>query len=881
MKRKKIILMLMALMFGFGFLGIGCNGCGLSRYNINLITANSQAGTVSGGGAYSVGQNVEITANSTDKSSYQWLGWYYNGNLYTMDEKFEWKVQPKNVTFEAKWSNIIVNVYCYSNVDNNYASTSKDDIIMSFVNDSTHSNGVEYGKSVALYGDEIQNISGYRFLGWYSDKNLTKQITGPDGVIESSSFKEKTDLYAKWEVAQSYLTLTSNSELTTFEVYEKNDSRVYEKRDLNNLSFGYGAEVKVEMTNSGLTDGQNTFKEWNNNTNTSLYQDRTGYIIEFIMPDKDMEVNAIFTLPESGFEFDTTNSYAKLVQYFGNDETVIIPKTFGNKTVRVIGKNAFKKTNSKSIFITNSIDAIEDEAFYNVTSKIYFEDGVNYSNLISTNWFKLENEIYVDIRGGYNDYKLNRSSLIDGVCCMLDGVIADNIIDNSQEMKVLISYIYLYGINIELDVTLKAHISEGYVKEGFVNYYRSPIVINHTAAQNNRVTIGTSLNRNIASIDQFASVNTNEKFSEDVIEDPTLTSKVKMYKNMRTLQESYSKNPDPTRSVYIENANEYNICYNTEQLLYTIEGGRKPVFTDNTCIAKKVYDKALLILKTIIDDSMTETQKTLAIHDYVLSNCVPDDYAVYLRNNRGYTEPMFRSLFIEGVLLDGVAYNYTTFPVYTKVLSLLLNMEGIENTRYIGKRALEGGDETNYMWNKVSLDVNGEGKKWYNINMVMDEVLFNNDKTNEYEGITHKYFLVSDAGMAYSDKTKNYTFIVSNASFISDSDYSETYYHNAIFKYRELEFNLYFPVVDNNTDLSELGEKIRNFIAADQSNNEDDILFYCFELSVKGISDDSLNIVTNSIGVETDTEFATDMGQLHITDNNNITSIILVSFHIN
>ena len=81
--------------------------------------------------------------------------------------------------------------------------------------------------------------------------------------------------------------------------------------------------------------------------------------------------------------------------------------------------------------------------------------------------------------------------------------------------------------------------------------------------------------------------------------------------------------------------------------------------------------------------------------------------------------------------------------------------------------------------------------------------------------------------------------------------------------------------------MSELGEKIRNFIAADQSNNEDDILFYCFELSVKGISDDSLNIVTNSIGVETDTEFATDMGQLHITDNNNITSIILVSFHIN
>ena len=140
---------------------------------------------MTGEGSYHVGQKVTIKAEAKDENSYTWRGWYSNNRLYTMDMSFDYIVKRKNTTFESRWSNIMINVYCYSNTDNNYENLENAEMILKFENNDKEMNGVEYGVDKELY-NEVLEKPDYKFLGWYYDTDLQQQATGEDGVLKES-----------------------------------------------------------------------------------------------------------------------------------------------------------------------------------------------------------------------------------------------------------------------------------------------------------------------------------------------------------------------------------------------------------------------------------------------------------------------------------------------------------------------------------------------------------------------------------------------------------------------------------------------------------------------------------------------------------------------
>ena len=132
-------------------------------------------------------------------------------------------------------------------------------------------------------------------------------------------------------------------------------------------------------------------------------------------------------------------------------------------------------------------------------------------------------------------------------------------------------------------------------------------------------------------------------------------------------------------------------------------------------IAHKLYDKVVVIIDEIITDDMTDYEKELAIHDYIVENC---EYG-YTDYEREYAYRAY------GVLVQGKA----VCNGYAEAMALLLSCAGIENSIVTG----EAGGEL-HAWNIVNLD--GE---WYQVDATWNDPL--PDRGNF---VGHTYFNVTD-----------------------------------------------------------------------------------------------------------------------------------------
>lgn len=125
------------------------------------------------------------------------------------------------------------------------------------------------------------------------------------------------------------------------------------------------------------------------------------------------------------------------------------------------------------------------------------------------------------------------------------------------------------------------------------------------------------------------------------------------------------------------------------------------------------------VIKEIIDPNMTDYEKVLAIHDYVVKNTVYD----YSNNVHWQSNWAYGALVNQTAVCGG----------YTNAMYYLLNEVGIENIDVTGSVRGIG-----HAWNKVKLD-----GVWYNLDATWDDVSKVPDSSVRYD-----YFLISDNKLA-------------------------------------------------------------------------------------------------------------------------------------
>ena len=838
--KKKILILILNIILGLTIFQFGCS---FSKYNVNL-SSNTTEGIVKGGGAFQSGKKIKIEATISDDSIYEWLGWYQGNQLYTKEQTFTYTVQSKNVTFTAKWSGMHVNVVCYSDLNNNYSHITNDNIILSYTNNIEGMNGIEYGTIPTLY-DEKMEIPGYSFEGWYTEPEFENKLSDGDGKFyEEFLFKTPVTLYAKWSVQSRKLNLESNSNLTEFKTYLW-DEETTKYLSTENDSFSYNSKIKVEITNKGELDGQNTFYGWDIKTDNVqvTYEDEQKILI-FIMPNNDVTFEALYNLDESGFEYDTSGTTNVLVQYYGNDDVCMIPFEYNGKKTDTIGDRAFKKSTCNSLIISNNIKYIEKETFYDVNFGIYFDIGSDFS-LINQSCFQRENFVYLNIEDGYDIYYANSTTynsikvLCDGLCGVRNGKVADTRINSLEEYELLMEYVYLHSIDKLITINFYMQITNEDVKEKLESntkyqqkYYSGIEITGLGDSSGGGRTI--KYQKNLEKY-ELASKKSEDEYLYEVENNIIMEDPGVFKENFNTGDLSLSNKNEENRVLAIENLNIYTVCNTSEELLDAVEHGARPVFIEENCRAKQVYDKAKYILKTYLDSTMTDYQKTLAIHDYIISRTSFDRYKSQLANKK----LVLRTEYLEGVILDGVS----NINGYMKAMSLLLSMEGVTNIRYLGVsrtapsvELLANAETRSDIWNKVKISTgDGEEARWYNIDFRVDEIYnveYNNVEIPEM--MTHKGFLVSDldmdteSGTGNTSKIKRYYTL--DEEYVSEISWRREYFCSVTFG----GVSLYFEELDTHESYMRIYHDLSDEVVSYFTKNPDK-QFLQVEVALSGV----------------------------------------------
>ena len=154
-------------------------------YSIFLVVNN---GTLPSG--YQT--TIPVTYDSTyyvptpTRTGYTFGGWYTNSSLTTSFSKTTYWTRTSDLTLYAKWTAISYSVTFVSNGGTSYSSRT-----------------IAYDSSYTL---PTPTKTGYNFLGWYLDSDLTEPILST-GIWNYASNKT---VYAKWSVGQYLIELNTN-----------------------------------------------------------------------------------------------------------------------------------------------------------------------------------------------------------------------------------------------------------------------------------------------------------------------------------------------------------------------------------------------------------------------------------------------------------------------------------------------------------------------------------------------------------------------------------------------------------------------------------------------------------------------------------------------
>lgn len=137
---------------------------------------------------------------------------------------------------------------------------------------------------------------------------------------------------------------------------------------------------------------------------------------------------------------------------------------------------------------------------------------------------------------------------------------------------------------------------------------------------------------------------------------------------------------------------------------------------DEIAEANKLIAEEVKKVTAMTDESMTDIQKALIVHDYIVSN--------YEYDLRAYTDTDNAVKTLDQMIIQkrGICQGYSYMFKY------IMNSMGIECVTV-------PSNACKHMWNKIKLD--GE---WYNVDVTSDDPILNKS-TN----ISHNYFLVNDS----------------------------------------------------------------------------------------------------------------------------------------
>lgn len=190
------------------------------------------------------------------------------------------------------------------------------------------------------------------------------------------------------------------------------------------------------------------------------------------------------------------------------------------------------------------------------------------------------------------------------------------------------------------------------------------------------------------------------------------------------------------------------------------------VIPDNEPKAKQLFERITCILDECIDESMTDFEKELALHDYLVKNC---KYSQNVSQSAG--SDIYRAY---GALVNGDA----VCNGYTEALQLLFTCVGIESRFVIGT-----ADGVDHAWNLVRLD--GE---WYHLDATWNDPVPDNE-----EVAIHSFFNVTDTIME-----KSHAWEKKDYPDASGMNYNYYVYNNLYFEtFDDYQNKAYEMMVDN------------------------------------------------------------------------------------
>ena len=241
----------------------------------------------------------------------------------------------------------------------------------------------------------------------------------------------------------------------------------------------------------------------------------------------------------------------------------------------------------------------------------------------------------------------------------------------------------------------------------------------------------------------------------------------------------------------------------TEQLYLAVQYGAKPNFVGDCAVAKQVYENARKVLRTICDDGMTGYDKVVQIFDYLITKVKYSPMIVVSGSTPcivggGKTSKVgnLADNYLEGVFYDLNNQQATSLGL-SKSFVLLCSLEGIDAISVQGTIG-DTSAKKNHFWNKVYLNIKGDGYHWYAVDIASSkaEVVVGKNTSNEktYQVNSHKYLLVQDAylntnlGSQVSFINKKYVEgYDGDYSAITDFNYYEYQKYSA--KYGDYEVN--------------------------------------------------------------------------------------------
>ncbi len=532
----------------------------------------------------------------------------------------------------------------------------------------------------------------------------------------------------------------------------------------------------------------------------------------------DFEYELVGTVPDVHY---------KITGYMGASRDLYIPYSLDEVPVKEIGAEFVAQTYAADkVVIPYTIETISPASFTGFTGNIYFDRGFSNLNIIDAPTFSESHNIYV--HGMYikeaninpnGEYKNSfnsgvKSQYIDDVYYNFFGHYVDSSIDSREELQALVDYSYVFTAKnpfackltyLTGSTTLQAEIQAAMQA---VSGYR-----NNTASEFEYTFYP---GENVIRIKEFTAKQSENRIASTSTASPNVT-KVKSMVSSYVTDESVI-----TRVFPIDYANPF-VVYNSEQLLYAVENGYKPVFVNHSDpiiqaeinAAKNIYEKARNALMQNIPESADDVKKITIIHDWIIDHNSYDFNLLELSNGaQAGSLIKYKGFYLDGVFTDG----YAVCDGISKAFSLLARIEGMEAIRASG---VVISNSENHAWNKVKID-----NKWYSLDVTADglSIITKGEGAKHFEIRTHRYFLIDDIEMGKKNREDAGT---SDPFYVKrNSTGSYNYYTNT--EYAEGK-SLY---VESNADAIALATAFEEFCNEGSAGN-----YYGFDYVYKGSYD--------------------------------------------